>query len=261
MKALVPAVFLICTCPAAVWPQTQSVPASEIPATVPSPAAPPDEQIDTRFGALREEAERLRHIWEKANDESLPYVDKLLHTKICQSNRIGGVLDRTQKNMDEYLTAARKYWEVWGIAENKRVDDQRKQLASMEADLERTKVMQEDGKKNREILEQKEAALEQSARTEDVRKQIQEVKKDIIESEAHLDEARRRFESLTVDITTMKDSILARVMKINQNSAGLEAFGLDQTSVYDDRRKEAQAVCNTSRPGMRTPPRKKTANP
>jgi chromosome segregation ATPase len=262
MKALAAAVFLTCTWPAAVWPQTKSVPASETPAIVPSSAASPEvEQRDTRFGALGEEAERLHLIWQKASDDNLAYVERLLRSKVCQTPRIGPVLERTQKALDDYLTAAKKYWEIWGIAENKRVDDQRKQLASMETDLERTKQLQDEEKKGRETLDQKEAALEQSARTEDVRKQIEEVKKDIIESETSLDEARRRFESLTVDVTAMNDSILARVMNINQNSARLEAFGLEQKSVYDDKRKEAQAVCSTSKPGLRTPPQKKAPNP
>jgi chromosome segregation ATPase len=261
MKALAAAVFLTCTWPAAVWPQTQSVPASETPATVPSPAASPEVEQKDRFGPLKEEAERLQLVWQKANDDNLAYVDRLLRSKVCQTPRIGGVLERTQKALDEYLTAAKKYWEVWGMVENKRVEDQRKLLASMEADLESTKQLQDTEKKERELLEQKEAALEQSARTEDVRKQMEDVKKEIIDSETRLDDARGRFERLNVDVTAMKDSILARVMTINENSAGLEAFGLNQRSVYDDKRKEAQAVCNTSKPGMRTPPQKKTPNP
>lgn len=257
MKALSVAVFLVCTWPGAVWPQAQSAPTQDIIA----PTAPSPPVSNDIFERLRIEAERLQHVWEKVNDENLAQVERLLHSKICQNKRIYGLLERTQKAMDEYLNAAKKYWEVWGIKENKAVDDQKKQLASMVADQERTKVMQEDEKKNRELLEQKAAALDQSTRTEDVRKQIEDVKKDIIESEAHLEEARRRFESLTVEITNINDSILAQVMKINQNSARLEAFGLDQTSFYDDKRKEAQAVCVTWGPGMGTPPPKRTAHP
>jgi len=261
MKALAAAVFLTCTWPAPVWPQTQSVPASETPATVPSPAASPEVEQKDRFGELKEEAERLELIWRKANDDNLAYVERLLRSKVCQTPRIGGVLNRTQKALDDYLTAAKKYWEIWGIAENKRVEDQKKQLASMEADLERTKQLQDDEKKNLEFLDQKEAALGQSARTEDVRKQMEDVKKDIIDSQTRLDKAQGQFEKLTVDVTVNRDQILTRVMNINQNSAGLEAFGLEQKSVYDDKRKEAQAVCNFSKPGMRTPPQKKTSNP
>ena len=60
----------------------------------------------------------------------------------------------------------------------------------------------------------------------------------------------------------MKTSIAARLIGIRQNSARLDAYGLDQTSVYEDKRKAAHEVCNTKQPGtLRTPLPKPAANP
>ena len=266
MKALA-AVFIACAGAGAVWPQARSVPAPSAPAqetsatTTPSTAPSEVEQTD-RWGPLKSEVEHLRQVWDKAHTENMAEVEKLVHSKVCQSTRIGRLLDRTQNAMNEYLNAFKKYWEVWSNAENKRVDDQRKQLASMVANQDRAKAMLDEEKKNREELERREAALEQGTRTDAVRAEIEEVKKDIIDSEANLNDAKQKFESLTVQVTNMNDTIMARVISINQDSARLEAWGLKQTSVYDDKRKEANAVCDSYRPGaLRTPPPKGTANP
>jgi chromosome segregation ATPase len=266
MKALAAATFLACTWPCAVWPQAQSVPAQsgpgqETPATAAPPTAPSEVETD-RWGPLKSEVEHLQQVWDRAHTENMAQVEKLLHSNVCQSTRVGRLLDRTQSAMNDYLNTFKKYWDVWSNAENKRVDDQRKQLASMVVNQDRAKAMLEDEKKNREDLDRREAALDQGTRTEAVKTEIEQVKKEIIDSEANLNDANQKFESLTFQVTNMNTTIMARVISINQAAARLEAWGLKQTSVYDDKRKEANAVCDTYRPGaLRTPPQKGTANP
>jgi hypothetical protein len=268
MKASVAAVFLVCIGPGAVWPQTQSAPAQSAPApeipapTVAVPAAPPQVEQGDRFAALWDESERLRVVYEKADADNIAEVDRLLRTKHCQINRVGGLIDRTLDAMNAYLGAAKKYYEVWGIAEEKRVEMQQRTLANMEADQASLAGMLDEEKKNRETLERKEATLEQSKRTEEIRRDIDELKKDILDSEERLNKAQQTFDSLTVQITNMKASITARLIGIRQNSARLDAYGLDQTAVYEDKRKVAHEVCNTKQPGtLRTPLPKPAANP
>jgi hypothetical protein len=263
MKASVAAVFLVCTWPGAVWPQSPSAPAPETPAApVAAPNAQPEVEQGDRFAGLWDESERMRVVYEKADADNIAQVDRLLKTRVCQINRVNGLIDRTLDAMNGYLSAAKKYYEVWGIAEEKRVDMQQKTLANMEADQTSLAGILDEEKKNREILERKEADLEQSKRTEEIRKDIDDLKKDIIDSQERLSKAQQTFDSLTVQITNMKTSIAARLIGIRQNSARLDAFGLDQTSVYEDKRKAAHEVCNTKQPGtLRTPLPKPAANP
>jgi hypothetical protein len=262
MKALAAVVFLACTGPGAVWLQAQSAPAPEVPAsTVPSPTLPSEGEQTDRWPALKDEAQRLRHVWDKTHTESMAEVDKLLRSKVCQINRIGSAVDRAQKALNDYFIVAKKYWEVWSKAETQRVDDLKKAVQSMEVDEERAKAILEDEKKNRETLDQKEALLDQSTRTEAVRKEIDLVKQGIHESEDSLNIARDRLHSVSIAVTNMNDDIIAQVIDINQHSARLEAWSLGQTSVYDDKLKEANAVCGTKRHGTLQTPQKGTANP
>jgi chromosome segregation ATPase len=269
VRSSIAAAFLLCAAPIAVWSQAPSPPPSDpLPsATTPAepsaaPAATPEVEQSDRWASLRDESERLLQVWEKSHSDNMALVERALKTRVCQDKRVGGLLDRTMEAMHAYLAAAQKYWEVWEVAERKRVDDQQKTLANMEVDLQRVEVMLDDEKKNRELLDQKESALEQSTRTEQIRKEIDEVKNDIRDSEDHLNKAHEQFDSITVSIKNMKASITARLIDIRQSSARLEAWGLDQTSVYEAKRKAAHEVCNTKQPGtMHTPLPKPTANP
>jgi len=271
MKASVAAVFLVCTWPCVVWPQSPSAPAPEIPpaqapaqvpAQAPAPAAQPEVEQGDRFSGLWDESERLRLIYEKVDADNIAYVDRLLKTRVCQINRVSGLIDRTLDAMNAYLNAAKKYYEVWGNAEEKRVEMQQKTLANMEADQASLAGMLDEEKKNHETLERKEADLEQSKRTEEIRKDIDDLKKDILDSQDRLNKAQQNFDSLTLQINNMKTSITARLIGIRQNSARLDAYGLEWTSVYEDKRKAAHEVCNTKQPGtLRAPLPKPPANP
>jgi chromosome segregation ATPase len=211
---------------------------------VPALTAPAEDEHRERFAALWDESEHLRLVYEKMDAEYMAEVERLLRTKRCQINRISGLIDRVLAGMHEYLNAAKKYYEVWGSAEEKRMKEQQKVLANMVVDQERVAGILDEEKKNRETLERKEATLEQSKRTEEIRKDIDELKKDILDSEERLNKAQRAFDSLTVQITNMKASFTARLIGIRQNSARLDAYGLDQTSVYEDKRKAAREECN-----------------
>jgi chromosome segregation ATPase len=263
MKASVAAVVLVCTLPCAAWPQSPAAPASEIPAApAAAPASQPEVEQGDRFAGLWDESERLRLVYEKTHNDNIAQVDRLLKTRVCQDKRVSGLIDRTLDAMNAYLSAAKRYFEVWGNAEEKRVEEQQKVLANMVVDQERVAGILDEEKKNRETLDRKEADLEQSKRTEEIRKDIDELKKDIIDSQDRLNKAQQTFDSLTVQITNMKTSIAARLIGIRQNSARLDAFGLEQTSVYEDKRKAAHEVCNTKQPGtLRTPLPKPAANP
>src|ERR1700691_2446278 len=140
-------------------------------------------------------------------------VDRLLKGRVCQDKRVNGLVDRTVEAMSGYLNASKKYYEVWNDAEQRRVEEE---------------------EKNHEMLERKEADLEQSKRTEEIRKDIDELKTEIINSQETLTKAQLQFDSISVQIKNMKASLTARLIGIRQNLARVDAFGLTQAAVYDD---------------------------
>ncbi|HTQ57954.1 MAG TPA: hypothetical protein VMI94_25985 [Bryobacteraceae bacterium] len=272
MKVPLAVIILVGIWPCAVWSQSPSTPASEqpgatstaptVPAAAPSPNATQEVEQGDRFAGLWDESESLRAAYEKVHADNMAQVDRLLKTRVCQDKRVNGLVDRTVDAMNTYLAAAKKYYEVWGDAEQKRVEEQQKTLANMVVDQERTANILDEEKKNRETLERKEADLEQSKRTEEIRKDIDDLKQEIIDSQDRLNKAQQAFDSITVQITNMKASITARLIGIRQNSARLDTFGLDQTAVYEDKRKVAHEICNTKQPGaLRTPLSKPNAKP
>lgn len=232
----------------------------------PSPGSPaaltgqPSELEGDRFPALRESADRFRTDYEKTDGDNMREIEKLMRTKRCQINRIGGLLDRTIEAMQQWLVTEKKYWEVWGEAEQKRVDGQVKTLASMEADQKRIADMLDLEKQDREELLRRRAALEKGKRTEEIATQIDGLVKDIQDSEARLNEAQKQYDTLTVLIGNMKASISTRLIFIRQQTARLEAYGLDMSAYYEKQRAAAQEVCNTKQPDTRqTPlPKRKT---
>jgi chromosome segregation ATPase len=234
--------------------------AQDLPQT-PPPTAPaagqaapqPDTETD-RFPLLREAADTLRSEYEQLDAKNMEEIDKLTRTKRCQINRIGPLLDRTIDAMQQWLAAEKKYWEVWGEAEQKRVDSQMKTLAGMEADQKRVADLVETEKEDQQELQRRKAGLEQTRRTEEIAAQIDALIKDIQDSEARLADAQQQFESLTAQITNMKASISARLVGIRQNSARLDAYGLDMGAFYEKTRAAAHEVCNTKKPDERSTP-------
>ena len=241
--------------------RAQEVPPTPLPAPqAPPPAAPasqgatqPETETD-RFPLLREAADTLRSQYEELDAKNMAEIDKLTRTRRCQINRIGPLLDRTTVAMQEWVTAEKKYWEVWGDAEQKRVDNQMKTLAGMEADLKRVADLQDIEKQDHQELQRRKAGLEQTKRTEEISAQIDALIKDIQDSEARLNEAQQQFESLTSQITNMRASISARLVNIRQNWARVDAYGSYMTAFYEKARNAANEVCNTKKPDERSTP-------
>ena len=191
----------------------------------PAPVTGPETDKDLRFGPLWEQSALLRTAYEKVHDHNMAEVERLLRSKICQINRIGGLLDRTKDAMQQYVDAEKKYWELWGEVEGKRVEGQQKTLEGFVVDQESVKKLLDEERTNREDLERRRANLEQGKRTEEISREIDELVKDIRDSEARLDQAQKEFDSLTVRIGNMKTSIQARIINIRQNSARRPAPG------------------------------------
>jgi hypothetical protein len=253
------------------WVFAGSVPVSGQTSSTAQPASPgsptaltgqQNELEGDRFPALRESADRLRADYEKTDGDNMREIEKLMRTRRCQINRIGGLLDRTLEAMQQWLVTETKYWEVWGEAEQKRVDGQIKTLAGMEADQKRIADLLDLEKKDREELLRRRAALEKGKRTQEIADQIDGLVKDIQDSEARLNEAQKQYDTLTVQISNMKASISTRLVLIRQNKARLEAYGLDMSAYYEKQRAAAQEVCNTKQPDTRqTPLPKRKTNP
>lgn len=236
-------------------PATQSPPPAAAPA---SQGAPQPETETDRYPLLREAADTLRGNYEALDRRNMAEIDRLTRTRRCQINRIGPLLDRTIASMNEYLTAERKYWQVWNDAETKRVDSERATLAGMEAELERVARLQETEKQDHQDLQRRKAGLEQSKRTEEINALIDGLIKDIQDSEARLTDAQQQFDALKASITDMKAYLTARLIGIRQNLARLDAWEAKRTSVYEDARAAANQFCNTKRPDERATPLPRT---
>jgi len=233
------------TPPAAPAPAVQGTGAPAAPSTI----------SDDRFQALRAEADQLKAAYESQDAKSMAEIDQLMRTKRCQINKIGGDLDRTTDAMKQWLDAETQYWKVWADAEQKRVDDQQKTLAIIEADQQRAGDLVASDKDAREELLRKKADLERyGKRTQDIVTQIDELVKDIQDSEARLADAQRTYDDLTVKVTNMKASISARLVDMRQNSARLDAYGIQLNAFYQKTRTAAQEVCNTKQPDLKRSP-------
>lgn len=224
-------------------------------------AAPPAQSLDDssdRFGPLREAADALKTAYEQLDTKNMAEVDTLLRTKRCQINRIGGDLDRVLDLMHQWLAAETKYWTAWSEVEQKRIDNQVKELAGYKEDQSRASDMLESEKQGREELVRRRATLEASPRTAEIRNDIDGIIKDIQDSEARLANAQKTFDELTTTITNMSAAISARVVDMRQNKARLDAFDMDMTAYYEKQREAANQICNTKQPDApRTPlPRK-----
>jgi chromosome segregation ATPase len=255
---LLPCAMLAQTAPGKAAPAAA---ASPCPVTS-APAATGSSLDDSsdRFGALREAADNLKCLYEQLDTKNMAEVDQLLRTKRCQINRIGGDLDRVLDLMHQWLAAEEKYWDVWSEGEQKRIDNQVKDLAGFEEDQKRASDLVEEEKQSREELQRRRAQLESGPRTEGIKAEIDGIVKDIQDSEARLSTAQQTFEDLTTKITNMKAAISARVVDMRQNKARLGAFDVDMTAYYEKNREAANEICNTKQPDtQRTPLPKKPA--
>jgi len=254
MKQLIVSVFPILMLPwAPLQAQTPAPAATQAASASATPTVPAEVDGD-RFASLRELADRLKAIYEMADADNVDEIQKLLKTRKCQIARIGGLLDRTKDALNQWVDAEKKYWTVWGEAEQTRVDGQQKTLAAMEQDQARTSDLLENEKRDREELQRRKANLENSKRTAEINSQIDGLIKDIQDSEARLNEAQQKYDSLTVAINNMRASISARLVNIRQQKNRVEAFELDMNAFYEENRKAAQETCNTKQPDTQKTP-------
>jgi chromosome segregation ATPase len=238
------------------------------PAAAPTspPAAPATSQTassseDDRFPGLRENADRLKAVYEKVDEANMNEVERLLKTRVCQINRIGGDLDRTIGALQDWIQAELVYNQKWAEVEQLRVDGQRKSLAGMELDQQRAKELIETETRDREELLRRKATLEQyGKRTQEIIKDIDALVLDIKDSEDRLTKAQKQYDDITAQVNNMNASITARLIDMRQQINRIQAYGLQLTAFYEDKRKDAQEVCNTKQPGAsRTPlPKKRT---
>ncbi len=249
--------------PPAPAPAAQA-PAAQAPAPAPprAPAAttPPaanaqsvDDSTD-RFGSLLDAANALEKAYNDLDTKNMAEVDTLLRSKRCQINRIGGDLDRVEDLMHQWLAAYKKYWDAWGDAEQKRIDNQLKELTGYVEDQKRIGELVDTEKQSREELIRRRAQLESGPRTEAIKADIDGIIHDIQDSEQRLSTAQTQFDDLTATITNMRTAISARVVNMRQNKARLDAWDLDMTAYYEEQRKAANEICNTKQPDtQRTP--------
>jgi chromosome segregation ATPase len=254
------ALFLLCC-----WLSPGALRAQDVPQTAPAATLPPSPvqnptETDT-FRAIREAADAKRNVYEELDTKSMAEIDRLMHTKRCQINRIGPLLDNNIKAMQDWLSAERKYWELWGETEQKRVDSQMDTLARMEGDQKRVADLLDTEKTDHLELLRRKSELEQARRTEAIAAQIDALIKDIQDSESRLTDAQQQFDSLTTQIKNMKASISTRLVGIRQNTARLDAWQLDMTAYYEKARAAANEMCNLMTPVTgQTPLPKKGGN-
>ena len=212
-------------------------------------AESPPSSDDDRFPALKDNAERLKTQYEKVDTANIDEIDRLMKTRRCQINKIGGDLDRTIAAMNEWHQAETTYWKKWAEVEQERVDGQAKNLAEMEADQARAKTAMDAETADREELLRKKANLEKyPKRTDAIIRDIDSLIVDIKDSEARLSEAQKQYEDVAAKVANMNASISARVINMRQNLNRIEAFGLQYTAYYEKKREEAQEICNTKQP-------------
>jgi chromosome segregation ATPase len=204
---------------------------------------------------MRENADRLEAEYAKVHVASMNEVDRLLKTRVCHINRIGGDLDRTIESLHEWIEAELKYWRTWDEAEMKRVDGLKKSLESMQHDQQRMQEQIETETKDHEELLRRKANLEQyGKRTQEIVKEIDALVVQIQDSEDALAEAQKRYTYVTDQVKIMSSEIDTRITFMREQVDHTTAYGFKFTSYYEEKRKDAEEVCNTKRPGAsRTP--------
>jgi hypothetical protein len=239
--------------------QTNSptLPQTERPAQTAAPSPDSPGMQTDRFSASREAADLRQAAYQELDKTNMAEIDRLLTTRKCQINRVAPLLDATAEAMNAWLTAERKYWELWNDAEERRVVDLRVTLASLEADAVRIANLIETENAGLQELQRQKAILEADNRTSEVVARLDGVIKDIRDTEARLGHAREEQDSVRVRIRELNASISARLVRIRENLAKLESWQLDQNAYYAERRATANDVCQAARPMERTAPASK----
>ncbi len=227
-------------------PDTRTPPSDRIspPPQAQSVAAPED-----RFGRLRSDADLLKTAYDKLDTDNMAEVDRLLLDRSCQINRIGNLLDRTNKAMHQWSDAEAQYWRRWAEVEQQRVDGQQKDLAAVKADMQHAEDLVLTARYDREELLRNRATLEKfGARTAAIQKQMDSLAQGIEESEARLAEAQKAYDDATIKAGKMQASISARLIDIHQNQSRVEGYSRQLASYYQQKRAAAQEICTAAPP-------------
>lgn len=230
----------------------QGAPAQPAPAAAQTGA--PDNG-DPWDGLLRT-ADELKAVYYKKNTDNMAEVDRLLKTKVCQINRINGLIDRTEEALDGWADAMAPYLKNWEEAEMRRVSIGEKSLAVAEGDLKITKNLIDADKQEHEELLRKKADLENQEHTAGILAQIDSIIKDIQESETKLNKDQKTFQDVTESVENMKTFLAVRLIEIRKYKASLDEYRVDAHATYEDKRSAAQEVCNSKRPGATPVPAK-----
>ena len=223
------------------------------PSGQPSPVASEPIQVEgDKYQGLRDLSASAREEYSKIHRQSMPEIDRLLKTRRCQIDRIGGLLNRTLEKLNVWAETETAYWAKWGESEEVRVNQGRKTLAIMETDRQQTKELIETETQDREELLRKKANLEKyGKRSQDVIQQVDALVQQIRDSEARLTIAQQKFDDLTVRAKNMDTLITAGLVQIRQAKAEVETMVLQKKSEYEGLRTEAQDICNTKKPTAR----------
>jgi chromosome segregation ATPase len=229
--------------------------------TAPAPAqteargeAAPDHS-DPWDGMLRA-ANDLKAVYSRKNTENMAEVDRLLKTKVCQINRVNGLIDRTEEALDAWAEAMAPYLKNWEEAELRRVQIGEKSLALSEGDLKITKDLISADKREHEELLRKKADLESQEHTAGIVSQIDSIIKDLQESETKLTADQKTFDDVTQSVNNTKAVLAIRLIEIRKYKAGLDEFRVGAHATYEEKRSAAQEVCNGKRPNASPLPAK-----
>jgi len=252
MKIPTLAIFFACT----VWcggiraqSSSRPLPQPEKPAQ-PAPAPDSADMQTDRFTESKEAADSRHAAYAEVDKRNMAEIDKLMRTKKCQINRIVPLLDDTIVAMNDWLAAERKYWNLWDEVEGRRVEDLRGTRAGLEVDAERTAKMVDTEAEGLQELERQRAILEADTRTAEIVARIDGVMKDIRDTEARLENARQQQESVAARLRALDASISTRLIIIRQNKVRLDAWQVDQSAYYAERRASANDMCQFARPAQ-----------
>jgi chromosome segregation ATPase len=217
-------------------------------ATAANPTGLGDAEGDL-YPEARANADGLKAAWEKLDTANLAEVNRLLRTRVCQSKRIEGLLNRTTDALDAWLVAEKDYYTSWQVHEKQRVADQQKSLKGMEADMARLAEVVEGDRQDREELERSRASLETSQKTEKIKSEIDNLIASIEASDTRLSEDEKQLNESKSKYKNFQTELTATLVNINQYITRLDAYEVDVHTKYQKQRETAQEICNTKQPG------------
>lgn len=207
-----------------------------------------------RYQNLRENADRLRAVYDQADKDGQAEIDGLMRTKRCYSPRVNADLDRMIKALNDWSEAELKYWTLNAEDEAKGVEGQEKGLVQLEADKKHRQDVMDSDVKDREDLLRGKANLEKfGKRTDEIRRQIDSLVKDIKDIDDRIAADQKDIDDIEGKIRGIGASRDARLVDMRQNKQRVEAYVLQVKSYYEEQRAAEQEVCNLQQPARKTP--------